>query len=105
MGPASTPVTTPAFVTVTRDVLLLLQVPPVVGVTVAVRPSHTDVAPPKTGSALTVMDLVAIQPLEDVKVKVTVPALTPVTRPSAVTVALASLPLLQLPLVFAVTDA
>lgn len=52
--PALTPVTRPAFVTVALPLLLLIQVPPVAGVTLAVPPTHTIVAPPKTGNALTV---------------------------------------------------
>ena len=43
------PVTRPAFVTVAMPVLLLPQAPPVVGVTVAVKPTQTLVAPPKVG--------------------------------------------------------
>jgi len=50
-APAATPVTTPAFVTVANEVLLLDHVPPVLGVTLAVEPTHTLVAPPKTGLA------------------------------------------------------
>ena len=49
--PALTPVTTPALVTVAMDVPLLHQVPPVAGVTLAVEPTHTLVAPPKVGLA------------------------------------------------------
>lgn len=52
--PALTPVTKPAFVIVARPVLLLVQVPPMAGVTLAVPPTHTIVAPPRTGKALTV---------------------------------------------------
>jgi hypothetical protein len=48
--PALTPVTTPAFVTVATAVLLLVQVPPVFGVTFAVLPTQTSVAPPKIGA-------------------------------------------------------
>lgn len=44
--PALTPVTTPALVTVAMALLLLLQVPPVAGVTLAVLPGQTVVAPP-----------------------------------------------------------
>jgi len=102
--PALTPVTTPALVTVATALLLLAQVPPVLGVTFAVLPTHTAVAPPKAGTSLTVKDLVAAQPvLVSVNVKVTVPALTPVTTPALVTVATALLLLAQVPPVFGVT--
>ena len=47
--PALMPDTTPVFVTVATAVLLLIHVPPVVGVTVAELPTHTSFAPPKTG--------------------------------------------------------
>ena len=47
--PALIPDTTPVFVTVATAVLLLIQVPPVVGVTVAELPTHTSLAPPNTG--------------------------------------------------------
>jgi hypothetical protein len=47
--PALMPDTTPVFVTVATAVLLLIHVPPVVGVTVAELPTHTASAPPKTG--------------------------------------------------------
>ena len=42
--------TTPALVTVAIVLLLLVQVPPVFGVTLAVLPTHTTVAPPNTGA-------------------------------------------------------
>lgn len=48
--PPLTPVTTPAFVTVAIAISLLTQVPPVFGVTFAVAPTQTSVAPPKTGA-------------------------------------------------------
>jgi hypothetical protein len=47
--PALMPDTTPVFVTVATAVLLLIHVPPVVGVTVAELPTHTSFAPPNTG--------------------------------------------------------
>ena len=47
--PAATPVTTPALVTVATAVLLLAQVPDVFGVTLAVKPTQTEAAPPVTG--------------------------------------------------------
>ena len=53
--PAATPVTTPAFVTVANEVLLLAHVPPVVGVSVIVLPAHIDdTGALTTGSGLTV---------------------------------------------------
>ena len=47
--PAATPVTTPALLIVATAVLLLAQVPFVAGVTLAVLPTQTEVAPPMTG--------------------------------------------------------
>lgn len=64
--PAATPVTIPEVPTVAIDVLLLLQVPPVVAsVRLAVEPiQYTDVVPPiGAGSGLMVITLVAIQPV------------------------------------------
>jgi hypothetical protein len=56
--PAETPVTSPAGVTLATAVLLLDQVPPVAGVTFAVLPWQTAVAPPRVGRAMTVKALV-----------------------------------------------
>jgi hypothetical protein len=53
--PAETPVTTPALVTVAIELLLLVHVPPVLGVTLAVLPTHTVVAPPNVGAPGTVL--------------------------------------------------
>jgi hypothetical protein len=53
--PAATPDTKPALVIVAIAVLLLAQVPPVFGVTLAVLPTHTDVAPPNVGEPGTVL--------------------------------------------------
>jgi hypothetical protein len=104
--PAVTPVTTPAFVMVATAVLLLVQVPPVFGVTFAVVPTHTAVAPANTGSAFTVKLTVAEQPVDVcVNVRVTVPAVKPVTTPAFVIVATAVLLLVQVPPVFGVTFA
>ena len=50
--PAATPVTKPELFTVAKEVLLLVQVPPVDGVTLAVDPEQTCVAPPKVGVGL-----------------------------------------------------
>ena len=100
--PAETPVTTPALVTVATAGLLLDHVPPVVGVRVVVEPTQI-LLPPEiltTGIALTVTGAVAAdtQPvLVLVKVKVAVPAETPVTTPVLVTVATAGLLLVQVP--------
>jgi hypothetical protein len=59
--PAETPVTTPALVTVAIELLLLVHVPPVLGVTLAVLPTHTAVAPPKViVGQLTVMIIRAV---------------------------------------------
>jgi hypothetical protein len=53
--PAATPVTTPPLVTVANAVLLLVHVPPVVGVSVIVLPAHIDeTGALTTGSGLTV---------------------------------------------------
>ena len=96
--PPATPDTTPALVTVAMEVLLLDQVPPELGVTLAVVPTQVAVAPPKAGSALTVKALVLLQPVAvSVKVSVTGPALSPVTTPALVTVALPVLLLIQVP--------
>ena len=43
--PPETPVTTPAFVTVATALLLLAQVPPVVGESVVVEPTHIEFDP------------------------------------------------------------
>jgi hypothetical protein len=48
--PALTPVTKPPFVMVATPVLLLVHVPPVVGLTLATLPIHTDVEPPSVGA-------------------------------------------------------
>ena len=105
--PAATPVTTPvdAF-TVAADVLLLLQVPPVLPLLVkaVVDPIQTDgvppIAVPAFGSGLTVMGYVAaLVPQEVVTVymmEVDPPA-TPVTMPEASTEAMLVLLLLHVP--------
>jgi hypothetical protein len=88
-GPPSSPVIKPLlFMEITLG-SLLTQVPPVFGVTLAVEPKHTDVAPPNTGDTFTVMSLDALHPVAvSVKEKVTVPVLTPVTTPAFVIVAI-----------------
>jgi hypothetical protein len=100
--PAATPVTTPAFVTVALATLLLAHVPPVVGDSVVVLPTHTAVAPviDAIGLALTVMTGVGLDwhpVVLLVKVNVTVPAETPVTTPEFDTVATAVLLLTHVP--------
>ena len=100
--PADMPVTTPAFVTVATEALLLAQVPPVEGDKVVVNPTQILALPVTltTGKAFTVTAEVAreIQPVPElVKVKVAIPAVTPVTTPASVTVATAGLLLIQVP--------
>lgn len=100
--PAATAVTTPASVTVATPGLLLAQVPPVVGDKPVVPPMQILVGPRilTLGSALIVTGKVGSdsQPVvEFVKIKVADPALTPVTRPAFVTVAMDGLLLLQVP--------
>ena len=97
--PAATPVTNPASVTVALVGSLLVQAPPVVGDKVIVLPTQTDDPALTAGSALTVSDeVVLLQPVEVwVKVKVTLPVATPVTRPALVTVAFVASLLVQVP--------
>jgi len=100
--PADMPVTTPAFVTVATEALLLAQVPPVEGDKVVPKPTQILLVPVilTTGKAFTVTAEVAreTQPVpESVKVKVADPAVTPVTTPASVTVATAGLLLIQVP--------
>lgn len=100
--PALAPVTTPALVTVAIEALLLTQVPPVVGVNIVVKPTHTELAPLILIDGLATM-VIALVGLDVhavdvcVKVNVTVPALTPVTTPALVTVAIEALLLNQVP--------
>jgi hypothetical protein len=104
--PALTPETTPVFVTVAVPELLLVQVPPEVGVTVAVLPTHTSFAPPNVGLAFTVKLLLDVHPVEvSVKVKLTIPALIPLTTPVFDTVAMPGLLLIHVPPVVGVTVA
>jgi hypothetical protein len=87
--PSDTPVTTPALVMVAIEVLLLIHVPPVVGLKVIVPPTQTPVAELTTGKAFTVSNAVVLLHPEavSVNVKLTVPAATPVTKPVLSTVA------------------
>jgi hypothetical protein len=99
--PTDTPVTTPLLEIVAIAGLLLVHVPPVVGDNFVGPPIHIVVLPvmDTVGLAITVTVGVGTeaQPLELVKVNVTVPAATPVTIPALVTVALAVLLLVHVP--------
>lgn len=99
--PADKPVTFPLFVTVATAGLLLTQVPPVVGDKVVFALTQIVLEPVMltAGIAFTVTGSVGTdaQPLVLVKVKVAVPAVTPVTTPAFVTVATAGLLLAQVP--------
>ena len=92
--PAATPVTAPALVTLAEAGVLLTQVPPVVGDKVVVPPlAQIEDAPVilTVGRAVTVTAVVVLAQfgaVELVKVKVALPAATPVTTPALVTVAL-----------------
>ena len=68
-------------------------------VSCVVDPAQTESVPVIVGSALTVSDeVVLLQPVEVwVKVKVTLPVATPVTRPALVTVAFVASLLVQVP--------
>ena len=97
-----TAVTIPAFVTVATPALVLTQVPPEAGDKVVVEPTQRLVAPVilTTGMPLTVTMPVGAdkQPVAVlVKVKLAVPAETPVTTPMLSTVATAALLLAQVP--------
>jgi hypothetical protein len=97
--PAATPVMTPALVTVAIALLLLVQVPPVVGVKMAVAPTHIDAGAVTTGCAYTVTAVVVLLQLvvPSVKVKVTLPGAKPVMTPALVTVAIPLSLLVQVP--------
>jgi hypothetical protein len=99
--PAATPVTTPPFVIVAIAVLLLVHVPPVVGLKVVVAATHIEALPvmDTTGFALIVIVGVGFDahPVEFVNVNVAFPAVTPVTTPAFVTVAIAELLLAHVP--------
>jgi hypothetical protein len=73
--PALMPATTPTFVTAAIKLLLLNQVPPELGVTMAELPTHTSFAPPNTGKTGTTFMRTFVlegdtQPLELAAVKV-----------------------------------
>jgi hypothetical protein len=98
--PAASPVTRPAFVTDATVGLLLAQVPPLVGLSVIVNPTHKledDVL--TVGFALTVTAVVVLLQVvvASVNVKVTLPVAMPVTTPAFVTDATAGLLLAHVP--------
>ena len=98
--PAATGVTTPALLMFATAVLLLIQVPPDVGVSVIVLPTQRLVWGVVTmGLALTVIVEVAkLHPVdESVKVNTTLPAVNAVTTPALVMVARDVLLLVQVP--------
>ena len=100
--PPLTPVTTPPFVTVAIDVLLLAHVPPFVGLNVVVAPAQMVEFPviDTVGLAFTVTLLVALDmhPVDEfVNVKLAVPSATPVTIPVFATVAMLELLLVHVP--------
>ena len=102
--PALTPETTPALVTEAMALLLLAHVPPVAGVTLALEPAQTEVAPPSVGPAVTLAAIVFVQPVVVlVNVRVAEPAATPETTPALVTVAMELLLLTHVPPVAGVT--
>src|SRR5437762_12843928 len=96
---AALPISTPALVTVAIAISLLVHVPPLVGDSVAVLPTHTDAGAVTFGFALTVTDEVVLLPLLDALLilNVTLPADTPVITPALVTVAMAVLLLVHVP--------
>jgi hypothetical protein len=98
-APGLTPVITPLLVTVAIPVLLLVQVPPEVGLTVPAMPMHIEEGAVTVGFGFTVTVVVVLLQVVVVFVKVNValPALTPVTRPALVTVATVVLLLVQVP--------
>jgi hypothetical protein len=100
--PAETPVTTPASVTVATAGLLLSQVPPLLGDRPVVAPTQILFGPLilTVGNAFTVIAAVGAEThpvLVLVKVKLAVPAETPVTTPAFVTVATEGSLLTQVP--------
>lgn len=97
--PEDNPVITPELVTVARALLLLIHVPPVVGVSVAVLPTQTEAGAVTIGNELIVTgEVLLLHPVVLlVKVKVTFPGDTPVITPAFVTVALAELLLVHVP--------
>jgi hypothetical protein len=97
-GPVAKAVTNPPFVTDAIAGLLLTQVPPVDGDNVPFPQMEVPPVSVATGESRTVRgSVVLLHPPEAVKVKVTIPAETPVTMPVLVTVATARLLLSQVP--------
>jgi uncharacterized protein (DUF362 family) len=106
--PPLTPVTTPPFVTVATAVLLLVHVPPVVGLKVVVEPTHIVLVPVMLteGLTLTVNGAVAteVHPLlVKVYVNVAEPAAIAVINPALEIVATAVLLLTHVPSVVGLT--
>lgn len=100
--PADTPVTTPALVTVATEGLLLIQVPPEDGDKVVVEPAQIVFGPAILTGVREFTVTVAVVALQLgemvlVKVNVTVPPETAVTKPAFVTVATVGLLLTQVP--------
>src|SRR4029078_1051625 len=97
--PGATPVMTPALVTVARALLLLVDVPPVVGDSVAVAPTQMAAGAVTTGNASTVTAVVVRLQLVLLlgQLNVPLPAATPVMTPALVTVARALLLLVHVP--------
>ena len=94
--------TIPPLVIVAMLILVLVQLPPEIGVIVVVFPMHIGLFPVMvtTGLALTVIGFVAEEthPVDDnVNLKVAIPAETPCTNPEFVTVATPGFRLVQLP--------
>lgn len=97
-APEALPVISPALVTEATDGLLLVHVPPVEGLTFAVLPTQTEVAPLNTGKAFIVKVVDAVHPVEVcVKVKVTTPLVSPLANPLLFMVATAGLLLDHVP--------
>ena len=92
-------VDTPPLVTVATDVLLLTQVPLVIGPKLPLVPIHIVEGAIKTGSAFTVTaEVVLLQPVDVcVKVNVGAPVAIPVTKPAFVTLANPALLLTHVP--------
>jgi len=90
--PTTTPLTTPAVVTVAMAGVKLLQTPPLVAlVKLVVLPTQTDFVPPiaagAEGRATNITVAVFVLPPQILKVITLFPAATPVTRPVVLTVA------------------
>jgi hypothetical protein len=97
--PTEIALTKPALVTVAIALLLLVQLPPVVGDNMAVAPRHTEAGADTTGNAFTVTAVVVLLQFVEpsIKVNVTVPGDTPVMTPAFVTDAMLLLLLVHAP--------